>query len=343
MPSSIVARSCILTVIFRAEESSLEHPRWTDEKVSVESSFVIPKPVQSSKAGRLDFGKLYSQKRTCSSRTASQPVESNPSAPALTRTAAAGTLFSLRSKLEIRFRGYMPRIQRIFGTRGKRSSRRTGSIGSRPFYRRALAVEEAAALCATIGFWLTGSRLLPMDRFGYRGDLAAVVASLGFIGFILAVVVRRTSSVLSEPGVRGEYDEQRILIDLGQAARAVTTVEHLFKLVVEKIGEALGAESVFIFVRDDRSGDYVCEMSSPNNGPNNGGSSAMLARNALVVKRIKNLGIPLAVDPGDFAAWRMQDAAGDKLETIVAGHDEGRADRPDLNRSTSQRTAVFSR
>ncbi len=161
---------------------------------------------------------------------------------------------------------------------------------------RLLLVEEVAAVCAIISFWLGG---------GYRSGLAGAATALGMTGLLLAMLLRRVSTVI-EQRFQEKYDEQRILSDLGHAARAVTTIEQLFKLVVDQIQDALHTENVSIFVRDDVSGDYVCRLSSPHFSPSSltlAASPLMLQPDAFVVKRLKKLGIPLGIGPEDFEVW----------------------------------------
>jgi sigma-B regulation protein RsbU (phosphoserine phosphatase) len=161
---------------------------------------------------------------------------------------------------------------------------------------RLLLVEEAAALCAMLGFWLGGS---------YRSNLAGAATALGLLGLLLAMVLRRVSTLIDRRFLQEKYDEQRILADLGHAARAVTTIEQLFKLVVGNIQDALHTENVSIFVRDDASGDYVCGINARHTPTPLSlvARPLMLERGAFVVRRLKKLGIPLGVGPKDFEVW----------------------------------------
>lgn len=163
---------------------------------------------------------------------------------------------------------------------------------------RLLLIEETLALFTMFGFWLSTGR---------RSDLAGAVTALGLIGLMLALVLRRVTNVIDRRAGRDAYDEHRILDDLGHAARAVTTIEQLFKLVVDKIQDALHTESVSIFVRDDATGDYVCRLTQPLQDATSPALTAarplMLQRDAFVVKRLRKLGIPLGVGPEDFEVW----------------------------------------
>jgi phosphoserine phosphatase RsbU/P len=163
---------------------------------------------------------------------------------------------------------------------------------------RLLLIEEIAALCAMLSFWLVASR---------RSSFAGGITALGLIGLMLALILRRVTNVIDRRSLRDAYDEHRILNDLGHAARAVTTIEQLFKLVVDKVQDALHTESVSIFVRDDATGDYVCRLSQPSDNSASALTTSarplMLQRDAFVVKRLRKLGIPLGVGPEDFEVW----------------------------------------
>lgn len=162
---------------------------------------------------------------------------------------------------------------------------------------RLLLIEEVAALCAMLSFWLVARR---------SSSLAGTITALGLVGLMLALIMRRVTNVIDRRSLRDAYDEHRILNDLGHAARAVTTIEQLFKLVVDKIQDALHTESVSIFVRDDETGDYVCRLSQPADASTTALLSArplQLQRDAFVVKRLRKLGIPLGVGPEDFEVW----------------------------------------
>lgn len=209
----------------------------------------------------------------------------------------------------------MKKLRRMIYRRvseGRRRARRLSPA-------RLLLIEEAAAVLAVISFWLGG---------GYRSNLAGAATVLGMIGLLLAMVLRRVSTVIDQRFFHEKYDEQRILSDLGHAARAVTTIEQLFKLVVDQIQDALHTENVSIFVRDDVSGDYLCRLSAQ------GSSSStlsfvpcplMLQRDAFVVKRLRKLGIPLGIGPEDFEVWTQalsadtaarQEARVSEIETL---------------------------
>lgn len=199
----------------------------------------------------------------------------------------------------------MKKLRRIFSQRVRATSRRLKRRARRSSPARALLFVEAVLLCALLLFCLTGSRVATVDQYGRHADLALFVTTLAFFALMHAAIVRRVSLVINRRFMLEAYDERRILSDLGHAARGVNTIEQLFKLSVDTIQEALRTENVSIFVRDDESGDYVCQICWPQSGSDGRRSTQplVLSRQAFVVKRLKRLGIPLGVGPSDFETW----------------------------------------
>ena len=211
----------------------------------------------------------------------------------------------------------MKRLQRIIQRKWNalvRGARRRGHLLSPA---RALLIAEAIVVCCALLFVLTGSRARAVDAFGSRADLTVLVSSLVLLGVLHALLKRCVVPALDRRFVPETYDERRILFDLGQAARAATNIDQLYKLIVGKIEDALHVENVSIFVRDDRTGDYVCRICSSQTRADetngwtkvaSGGSGLsaerlMLARDSFVVKRLQNLGVPLGIEPRDFETW----------------------------------------
>jgi sigma-B regulation protein RsbU (phosphoserine phosphatase) len=199
----------------------------------------------------------------------------------------------------------MKKLIRIVSQRVRATSRRIKRRARRASPARVLLFVEVASLCALLVFGMTGSRASTIDQYGRHADLALFVMTLACFALLHVVLVRRMSLVIKRRFLLEDYDERRILADLGHAARGVTTIEQLFKLCVDKIQEALRTENVSIFVRDDDTGDYVCQICWPQaaNGDRHSTQPLVLSRNAFVVKRLKRLGIPLGVGPSDFETW----------------------------------------
>jgi phosphoserine phosphatase RsbU/P len=202
----------------------------------------------------------------------------------------------------------MKKLRRIVSQRVRTAGRRIKRRARGASPARVLLLVEAAMLCALLVFCLTGSRAAALDQYGRHADLALLMTMLLFFALLHVALVRRVSRVINRRLLRDAYDERRILSDLGQAARGVNTIEQLFQYSVDKIQEALRTENVSIFVQDDETGDYVCQICWPQEeeaAPGGGRSvqPLVLSRQAFVVKRLKRLGIPLGVGPSDFETW----------------------------------------
>lgn len=178
--------------------------------------------------------------------------------------------------------------------------------------RRVTLLVELTLAGAALLFLFTGSRAAWLDQYGKRADLLA--ASCALLGFALVhgFATRRLLPGLERRFAPVKYDDRRILFDLSQEARAATDIKHLFKLIVEQIGTALHAEDVSIFVRDENAGDYLCRISSshnaaqqdPKEAENSAESMLVLSREAFVVRRLRQVSLPLEIGQEDFDAWK---------------------------------------
>lgn len=149
----------------------------------------------------------------------------------------------------------MKKIRRLFYGKVRAIERSTRRIRHELSPVRALFMCEALALGCVLLFMLTGNRVALLDAYGRRADLWMVIAAMVVAGMLHLFMNKRIASVLTRGFYAQPYDDRRILFDLGQAARGIATIEQLYKLVIEKIEEALHPENISIFVRDDKSGD----------------------------------------------------------------------------------------
>jgi len=161
---------------------------------------------------------------------------------------------------------------------------------------------------------LTGARAAYIDSFGQRADLVALALALTFLAALHSVVKRYFLPRIERYFSPVKYDERRILIELGQEARRAKDIDHLFRLIVGQIGEALQAADVSIFALEEATGDYALRASSsqttaqPFSGDSDGGEPApkpllTLARDAFVVRRLRHMAQPMEIGPRDFDAW----------------------------------------
>lgn len=120
------------------------------------------------------------------------------------------------------------------------------------------------------------------------------------------LIARRLLPLLEHRFAPPAYDDRRILLDLSEAARAATNTDELYRYIVEMIRDALRSENVSLFVRRGAGGEFVCRVSAES------GAEApqppadempSLRSDAFVVKRLRNLAIPLHIEPQDLETW----------------------------------------
>ncbi|HKS30593.1 MAG TPA: GAF domain-containing SpoIIE family protein phosphatase [Pyrinomonadaceae bacterium] len=168
---------------------------------------------------------------------------------------------------------------------------------------------ELALFASAFLFALNAGRTAFVDRFRHYTGWLLLTISFMFFGLVHMVVTRRLVRVVERRFAPAEYDERRILFDLGQEARSATSLDSLYDSIVNKIRDALGAENVSIFVRDDETGDYVCRVSAPQfqRAYENGTSERphlRIARDAFIITRLRHLATPLTIEPIEFETWQ---------------------------------------
>ena len=193
-------------------------------------------------------------------------------------------------------------------------SRRARSWLRRQTLARAEIAAEAAACAAVLTFMLTGSRAVWLERLWPHADAVAVVLCLTSFVLLHAFVARRVVPLVSRRYAPLPYDERRMLFDLSHEAHAANGIDELYGSVARRIAEALEADDVSIFTREEGSGHYLCRVSSSRGATRPRGvgeagewgspaQEVRLARDAFVVKRLRSLSGPLVVESSAFGAW----------------------------------------
>ncbi len=141
--------------------------------------------------------------------------------------------------------------------------------------------------------------------------------AVGVISGMVSIVVwqltqwlhhRVVAPAIDRAFFRQRYNAQQIFSELGQALRVISDwrIETL-TLVSSKIQEALKTENATIFLRDEKTGDYPCLLSSheANNGQMTVTSTPdlKLPRGAFVLQRLSESSRPLKVDFNDPKSW----------------------------------------
>jgi hypothetical protein len=146
-----------------------------------------------------------------------------------------------------------------------------------------------------------------VDRFRQHTGWLMLIATLSLFGLLHLVATRRLVRVVERRFSPAEYDDRRILFDLGQEARSATSLDNLYDSIVQRIKEALEAENVSIFVRDDETGDYIARVSAEQatgKGEEKRTKSLLtIGRDAFIITRLRNLMTPLVLEPEEFETW----------------------------------------
>ncbi|HEY1937626.1 MAG TPA: PP2C family protein-serine/threonine phosphatase [Candidatus Angelobacter sp.] len=176
---------------------------------------------------------------------------------------------------------------------------------------------ELLCCVLVLGFCLTGSRGEFLDRIHPRADAMLVVLAACAVAVSHFVFVRRILPVLRRRASPIEYDHQRILLELSDAARYSNNLADVYKFSVNTVAHALDVAKVSILVRDQETGNFVLRSSStdqPQDTSNILDNSAeaapplVLSQDAFMVRRLNKLSAPLRIESDDLDVW--QRAAG---------------------------------
>ncbi|OLE54890.1 MAG: hypothetical protein AUG51_06015 [Acidobacteria bacterium 13_1_20CM_3_53_8] len=175
---------------------------------------------------------------------------------------------------------------------------------------RSLFILELLILCGLLLFIFVGSRASPLEKLREHASILTLIAMLALFALLHLVVTRRIVRLIERRRSPADYDERRILFDLGQEARSATNIAELYNSIAGRIREALEAENVLIFVRAHSTGDYVCRVSAPqaefDSTPDSETmkeSRLILSRDAFVIKRLRHLTAPLVIEPEELETW----------------------------------------
>ena len=176
---------------------------------------------------------------------------------------------------------------------------------------RAELSAHAVACAAVMTFLLTGGRARWLESLWAHADVLAALLCLALFVLSHGFVSRRVLPLVTRRYSPLPYDERRIIFDLSQETSAAEGIDQLYGAVARRIAETLEADDVSIFARDEVSGDFVCRVSSSRassrvqlsgewSGP---APDLRLSRDAFIVKRLRNLSVPMVVEPSEFGAW----------------------------------------
>src|SRR5579871_5987465 len=179
----------------------------------------------------------------------------------------------------------------FFNSAAMRARRHRRSKGPHVISVETILLIELLAAVVLLAFCLTGSRGAFLDRIHPRADAMLVVLTACAVAGSHFIFVTRVLPVLRRRASPIEYDHQRILLELGDAARHSNNLADVYKFSVNTISHALEVAKVSLLVRDP-------ETASP----------PMLTSDAFVVRRLNKLVAPLHIETEDLDTW--QRAAG---------------------------------
>jgi phosphoserine phosphatase RsbU/P len=120
---------------------------------------------------------------------------------------------------------------------------------------------------------------------------------------------RYLAPIIDRRFFRQAYNAQHILTELAESLRTTTEIRHLLEMVAAKVQSALQTENVTIFLRDERTGDYVsayaCAYSASERRPLKNGMNeqshhlSRLQRNAATLVQMAETGNPIELDGAD--------------------------------------------
>src|ERR1051326_7273074 len=149
-----------------------------------------------------------------------------------------------------------------FNSAARRARRHRRRKGPRVISVEAVLLIELLCGVLVLGFCLTGRRGEFLDGIHPRADAMLVVLIACAVAASHFMFVRRILPVLRRRASPIEYDYQRILLELGDAARHSNNLADVYKFSVNTVGRALEVDNVSVLVRDQESGNFVLRSSS---------------------------------------------------------------------------------
>jgi phosphoserine phosphatase RsbU/P len=203
---------------------------------------------------------------------------------------------------------------RFFNSARMRARRHKRSKSPHVISAEAVLLMELLFAVLVLAFLLTGRPGAFLDRMSPRADAMLVVLAACAVAGSHFVFVRRVLPVLRRRASPIEYDHQRILLELGDAARHSNNLADVYKFSVNTVAHALEVAKVSILVRDQESGNFLLRSSSTEqaqgaaataDSPAAGTSPPLaLTKDAFVVRRLSKLSAPLRIESEELEVWQ---------------------------------------
>ena len=201
----------------------------------------------------------------------------------------------------------------IFNSAAMRARRHRRRKGPHVISAEMVLLIELFCSVLVLAFCLTGQRGAFLDSIHPRADAMLVVLVACAVAASHFIFIRRILPVLRRRASPVEYDHQRILLELGDAARHSNNLADVYKFSVRTIAHALEVASVAILVRDQETGNFVLRSSSveetradnnPTDNSANAPSALVLNQDAFVIRRLNKLSAPLRIESDDLDVWK---------------------------------------
>jgi sigma-B regulation protein RsbU (phosphoserine phosphatase) len=204
-----------------------------------------------------------------------------------------------------------------FNSAARRARRHKRRKGPRVISVEAVLLIELLFVALILAFCLTGRRGEFLDGIHPRADAMLVVLAACAVAGSHFIFVRRILPDLRRRSSPIEYDHQRILLELGDAARHSNNLADVYKFSVDTVAHALAVAKVSMLVRDQETGNFLLRSSSAAQAEGTPHASEpqaaelaplVLTQDAFVVRRLSKLSSPLRIESEDLDVW--QRAAG---------------------------------
>lgn len=130
--------------------------------------------------------------------------------------------------------------------------------------------------------------------------LASAITGAVTVGVVMTLQAKRRQQRVA---LTKEENDTTAMLDLGGAARASSSLDDFLNNVAMKMATATKASSVSILLRDGVTGRFYCRHRYPTLSAGLNSEPIWLDKDAFVVRRLRSLSMPLALDPADFPAW----------------------------------------
>src|SRR5579864_4380806 len=150
----------------------------------------------------------------------------------------------------------------FMGPSFRQRRRKRRAPGPRVPTARSVLILEVLCTLAILAFSLTGRRGAFFDNLHPRADALLVLVLASIVGVVHFFMVTRVLPELKRRHSPAQYDQQRILLDLNDAARYSNNLTDVYSFSVQTIARALEAADVAILVSDQTTGTLLLRSSS---------------------------------------------------------------------------------